>query len=223
LKNLLYFPAMKNILRTIFPAMLLMTFLSGSALAQTKVATVDLGKLFKNYYTTKLAQANLDDRKSQVEKDESGMVEDLKKGDTEYKALLVAANDQAMAPDERDKKKQAADAKLKQLQDSKAALDQYDRSAKANLADQFQRMRDKILAEIQTAVNTKAKAAGYALVLDSAAETVNATPMVVYNAGQTDLTDDVLKQLNAGAPIDLNSTNSIFSSPTPSMLSTNRL
>ena len=64
------------------------------------------------------------------------------------------------------------DAKLKQLQDSKAALDQYDRSAKANLADQFQRMRDKILAEIQTAVNTKAKAAGYLLVLDSAAGTV---------------------------------------------------
>ena len=46
---------MKNILRTILPAFLLMAFMGGSALAQTKIATVDLKKLFDNYYKTKLA------------------------------------------------------------------------------------------------------------------------------------------------------------------------
>jgi Skp family chaperone for outer membrane proteins len=47
---------MKIILRSIFPAVLLLTLLSGSALAQTKIATVDLGNTFTNYYKTKLAQ-----------------------------------------------------------------------------------------------------------------------------------------------------------------------
>ncbi|HXE43148.1 MAG TPA: OmpH family outer membrane protein [Candidatus Baltobacteraceae bacterium] len=204
------------------PAILLATFIGATAQAQTlKIATVDLGKVFTNYYKTKLAQGDLDNRKNQIFKDENSMLEDLKKGDTDYKALLASASDQALSQDERDKKKQAADAKLKQLQDSKAALDSYDRSAKQNLADQFQRMRDKLLIEIREIVNAKAKAGGYNLVIDSAAETVNATPVVIYNNSQADLTDDVIKQLNTGAPIDLNSP-AFAPMSAPSLLSTNR-
>src|SRR6185295_4201467 len=109
-------------------------------------------------------------RKTQIFKDENSMLEDLKKGDTDYKTLLASASDQALSSDERDRKKQAADAKLKQLQDSKAALDSYDRSAKQNLADQFQRMRNKLLVEIRAAVNAKAKIGGYNLVIDAASE-----------------------------------------------------
>jgi hypothetical protein len=52
-------------------------------------------------------------------------------------------------------------------------------------------------------VTTKAKAEGYSLVLDSAAETVNGTLTVVYSTGENDLTDAILAQLNAGAPIDM--------------------
>jgi hypothetical protein len=62
-------------------------------------------------------------------------------------------------------------------------------------------MRDNILSEIKAAVTSQAKAGGYAMVIDAAAETANATPAVVYSSGENDLTDAVLKQLNAGAPI----------------------
>lgn len=213
---------MKNVLRIILPAILLMAFSTAPALAQAKVATVDIAKVFKNYYKTKLAQSSIDDRQSQIEKDKAGMIDDLKKGDAEYKTLLSAANDQALSAEERDKKKVAADAKLKQLQESKAAFDQYQRTAGANLNDQFQRMRDKILTEIQAAVAAKAKGAGYGLVIDSSGQSANVTPIVVYNGGQADLTDDVLKQLNAAAPIDLSPTNAVLSAPTPSMITTNR-
>lgn len=213
---------MKNILKMTVPAVLLFSFMTAPALAQTKIATVDLSVLFKNYYKTKLAQSSLDDRKARIDKDESSMLDDLKKGDAEYKQLLAKANDQALSSDERDKSQKAADAKLKQLQDTKSALDQYDRTAKANLSDQYQRMRQKILDEIQSVVTEKAKAGGYTLVFDSAAETANATPAIVYNSGGADLTDVVLKQLNAGAPIDFNtSTNSALTAPAPSLLSTN--
>jgi outer membrane protein len=214
---------MKNILRILLPAMLLVAF---SVQAQTlKIATVDLGKVFTNFYKTKLAQADLDDRKNQIFKDENGMNEELIKGQTDWKALVAASADQSLSQDERDKKKQAADAKLKDLQDKQAALDQYIRINRQNLADQFQRMRDKLLAEIRETVNAKAKAGSYNLVIDSAAETVNATPVIVYNSGAPDLTEDVIKQLNVGAPIDLTKPVSI-PAPTPmsppSLLTTNR-
>jgi outer membrane protein len=194
---------MRNILRTIFPALLLMTFLSGSALAQTKIATVDLKKLFDNYYKTKLAQASIQERAAQLDRDDKSMKDDLKKGGDEYQQLLQQANDQALSAGERDRRKQSADDKLKQLQTDKATIDQYERQAQTTLGEQRQRMRENILTEIKAAVNTKAKAGGYSLVLDTAAETVNGTMTIVYTSGDNDLTGDILSQLNAGAPIDV--------------------
>ena len=210
---------MKNILRTIFPAFLLMTFLSGSALAQTKIATVSLKTLFDDYWKTKQAQAAIQDRVTQLAKDDASMKDDLKKASDEYQQLLQQANDQAISAEERDRRKKDADDKLKQLQDRQAALEQYERQAQATLSDQRTRMRAKILDEIEAAVSAKAKAAGYAIVLDTAAETVNATPAVIYSSTEVDLTDEVLKQLNAGAPID--TTPAPVGSMAPSLLNTN--
>ena len=194
---------MKNILRTILPAFILMAFMTGSALAQTKIATVDLRKLFDNYYKTKLAQAAIQERAAQLDKDDKSMKDDLKKGSDDYQKLLAQANDQALSADERDRRKQSADDKLKQLQVSKAAIDQFERQAQTTLGEQRQRMRDNILTEIKAAVATKAKAAGDTLVFDTAAETVNGTMAIVYTSGDNDITDVILSQLNAGAPIDL--------------------
>jgi outer membrane protein len=204
---------MKNMLRTILPVFLLMAFMGGSALAQTKIATVDLRKLFDNYYKTKLAQAQIQERAAGFDKDDKAMKDDLKKGSDAYQALQQQANDQALSADERDRRKQAAADKLKELQSNKAAIDQYERQAQTTLAEQRQRMRDKILIEIKAAVSAKAKADGDTLVFDTAAETVNGTMAIVYTNGDNDLTDAVLAQLNAGAPID--TTKPLTTSPPP--------
>ena len=66
--------------------------------------------------------------------------------------------------------------------------------------EQRKRMRDSIVEEIRTAVNGKAKSAGYALVLDTVAESANNTPIVLYSNNENDMTDAILAQLNAGAP-----------------------
>jgi outer membrane protein len=212
---------MKNIFRTILPAVLLMTFLSGSALAQTKIGTVDLRKLFDNYWKTKQAQAAIQRSAAQLDKDDKSMKDDLKKGGDDYQKLLAQANDQAVSADERSKRKLAADAKLKLLTDSKNTIDQFERQAQATLTDQRTRMRASVLTDIQAAVSAKAKAAGYTIVLDTAAETVNGTTAVIYSSGAEDMTDAVLSQLNIGAPIDISSPGSTMMSA-PSLMSTNR-
>jgi outer membrane protein len=220
---------MKNIFRAIFPAVLLLTLFGGSALAQTKVATVDLQKLFENYWKTKQASAAILDRSSQLGKDDNSMKDDLKKASDEYQRLLEQANDQAISADERDRRKQAAAEKLKQLEDRRTAIDQYERQAQATLNEQRQHMSDKIRADIQAAVNAKAKAGGYAIVLNTAAEgislgsaNISVPSPVIYSISEIDLTADVLKQLNAGAPIDLTTPNSApVVLPVPSLLNTN--
>ena len=206
-------------LRTTVLTISLLAFLSVPALAQTKIGTVDLRKLFDGFWKTKQAQTMLNDRKTQLDTDDKSMRDDLKKGGEEYQKLMEQANDQALSADQRDKRKQAAAEKLKQLQDSKAAIDQFERQAQVTLSEQGQRMRENILVEIKAAVTAKAKAAGYSLVIDAAAETANATTAVLYSSGENDMTDDVLKKLNEGAPIDV--TKPVASTAVPSLVGTN--
>jgi outer membrane protein len=195
---------MKN-LRMILPVVLLMTVLSGSAFAQTKIATVDLKKLFDGYWKTKQAQSVINDRRVQLQKDDKSMQDDLTKSAKEYQQLLDQASDPAISDDERSRRNQAAANKQKQLQSSKAAIDQFERTAQSQLAEQFQRMREGILTDLKAAVVSKAKTSGYDLVLDSAAETANGTTVLVYSSGANDITEAVLAQINAGAPIDVTS------------------
>jgi Skp family chaperone for outer membrane proteins len=190
-----------KLFRTTILTVSLLAFLSVPALAQTKIATVDLRKLFDGYWKTRQVQTVLNDRKAQLDNDDKSMRDDFKKGSDEYQKLLTQANDQAISADQRDKRKQAATDKLKQLQDSKTAIDQFERQAQITLSEQSQRMRDNILSEIKAAVAAQAKVAGYALVINAAAETADATTAVIYSNGENDLTDAVLKRLNAGAPI----------------------
>jgi len=209
-----------KLLRTTILTVSLLACLSVPALAQTKIATVDLHKLFDGYWKTKQVQTVLNDRKTQLDNDDKSMRDDYKKGSDEYQKLLAEANDQALSADQRDKRKQAAADKLKQLQDSKTAVEQYERQAQMTLSEQTQRMRDNILSEIKAAVAAQAKAAGYSLVIDAAGETANApTTAVVYSSGENDLTDAVLKRLNAGRT-DSTTTAPIVTPP-PSLLGTN--
>jgi outer membrane protein len=205
---------MKNIRHLILTAALLAAT-ALSATAQTKIATVDMKKLFNGYYKTKLAQTSLESRKTELRKEIKDMADGLDKAQTDYKKLLDQSSDPALSADERDKKKQASLDKAKEINSSKAAIEQFQRQAEAQLADQSQRMSGNLVSEIQKAVAEKAKAAGYSIVLNAAS-----VETVVYAGTDNDLTGPVLDQLNAGAPVDVSAPASA-SSPLPLNLSTN--
>jgi Skp family chaperone for outer membrane proteins len=166
--------------------------------APTKVANVNMKKIFDGYYKTKLAQTSLENRKAELRKEIKDMADGLEKAQNDYKQLLDESNDQAISSDERDKRKQAAADKAKEINNTKVALEQFQRQAEAQLSDQSQRMSGNLVTEIQKAVADKAKAGGYNLVLNAAT-----TEVVVYSDSQDDITDAVLAELNAGAPIDV--------------------
>jgi outer membrane protein len=195
---LLSYPSMKN-LRLLLSIVTALTVLTISAQAQsTKVATVDMKKLFNGYYKTKLAQTSLESRKTELRKEIKDMTDGLDKAQADYKNLLDQANDQAISADERDKRKQAAADKAKEVNTSRGAIEQFQRQAEAQLADQSQRMSANLVTEIQKAVSDKAKAGGYSMVLNAGANEV-----VVYSSSENDITAAVLAQLNTGAPIDV--------------------
>jgi outer membrane protein len=208
---MLSFALMKNLRLTLL-SVLLLAAMAFSASAQTKLATVDMKKIFNGYWKTKQATVALESRKAELRKEMKDMADSLEKAQSDYKQLLDQANDQAISADERDKRKQAASSKFKDISSTKTSLDQFQRQAEAQLADESQRMSGNLVTDIQKAVADKAKAGGYAIVLNAANP-----ESVVYVDPATDITDAVLSQLNAGAPIDLTKP----TGPSPFNISTN--
>jgi outer membrane protein len=213
---------MKFLRTTILTLSLLVPLCGMSALAQTRIGTVDMRKLFDGYWKTKQALAQLSAHKAELDQDDKNQREVLKKGSDEYQKLLEQANDQAISSEERDRRKQAVANKYKQLTEAKSALDAFERQAQVSLSEQQQRMRDKILVELKGVVATQARTAGYALVIDATVETAGAATAVVYNSGENDLTPAVLKQLNANAPISTLSATPVITSPSLLLSDTNK-
>jgi len=194
---------MKNVLRRIVPGLLLMSLLSSPAWAQGRIATIDLVKVLDKYWKREQAEAVLKERLADMEKEFKNMGTDFNKAKDEYQKDLAGANDQAVCQEERDKRKRAAEDKLKYLRDQEDTMRQYRAQATATLDEQGRRMRENILGEIRTLVNAKAKTAGYAMVVDTSADSAKGTPIVLFNTGENDITETILSQLNSTAPADV--------------------
>lgn len=173
---------------------------SASAHAQVKMGIVDLRKVFDGYYKTREADTKIKGEASELEKTAKGMLDDYRKSNEEYKGLVEAAGDSAISTDEKQKRRKAAEDKLLEIRNLEQQVQQYQRQSEATLLEKRKRMRDQILREIRETVVSKSKAAGYTFVMDVAADSVNQTPIVLYTNGENDLTEELLRQLNANAP-----------------------
>jgi len=172
--------------------------------AQTnRIGTIDLKKIFDGYWKTKQADAQLKELGSSMDKAHKSMVEDYQKASEAYKKLLESVNDKAVSAEEQEKRKKAAEGRLREAQQIENDIQTYDRSARTQLQEKQRVARDKILGEIRDAVNAKARGGGYSIIIDTAAETVNGTPVILFNNNENDITDEILNRLNTTAPISL--------------------
>ena len=187
-----------------FIAGLLLASLLTSFAAEQRIATIDLRKAFDKYWRTVQADANLKEQAADLEKERKAMTDDFQKRQDSYRKTLDAANDPALSATERDRRKKQAEDDLLNLRATEDRIRQFDNTSRTTLGEKQRRVRDQILSEIKEKVKVKAKSGNYTMVLDTAAESVNNTPFLLYNgATDNDLTDAVLGELNINAPKDL--------------------
>jgi Skp family chaperone for outer membrane proteins len=191
---------MKPILKRLMPCLLLAFAMVMPAMAQNKIATIDLRTVFDKYWKRQQAQTSLNERGASLDKELKGFMDDYKKLQEDYNKLVAAANDQGVTTEERDKRKAAAEAKLRDIEDSKRSIQTFEENARDQIDSQKKRMRESILADIRAAINAKAKAAGYTMVFDTAADSFNQTPILLYTNGENDITEAILAQLSVNAP-----------------------
>jgi outer membrane protein len=178
---------------------------STPALGDVKIAVVDLKKLFDNYYRRDQAEKQLKERAAEFDKTRGILMEEYKKANEDLKKLVESANDQAVSASERERRKGEAEKKSQDIRDQENSIRQFDNTSRQTLGEQMNRLRENVLKDIRAIIDEKSKVAGYQLVLDTAAQTVNQTPAILYTSlsgTDLDITDAVLKELNANAPKD---------------------
>jgi len=191
---------------SLFAAAFFLLASSSSSDAQTqKIAVVHLQKVFDGYWKTRQANLNLKERASELDNRRKEMIDDHKNANEDYKKLLGSANDKAVSLTEQDRRKANAEAKLREIREIEESIKQFDRSARAQIGEQQRNLRDKLVGEIREALGVMAKAQGFNGVFDSSAPLppapgVKTTPFLLFEDGLPNLTEALVKQMNASAP-----------------------
>ena len=192
---------MRILLKRLIPVLAL--FVGTSAFAQMRIATVDMNRVFTNYWKTAQAQGYIEKDKADAEKTDKEMIADFNKAKEDYQKLMDSVSDPAVSSEERDKRKRDAESKLRDLKQQDSDLAEFERGAQTRIAERIKRTTDNIYSDIKVVVSAKAKADNYTLVIDTSSRGVNGAPVIVYYVpGENDITDAVSKQLNVGAPVD---------------------
>ena len=182
--------------------LVLLTAAAAQAQSPSRVATVNLAVVFDKYYMTKESKVALQETDKEQKKELETMFDALKKLEATCRKMLEESNDQAVSGEERAKRKKAVEPKLKELKENETAFNDLKARNDADIKQKMARMMDKLVVDIKRVVESKAKAGGYTYVLDSSSRGSNQTEFILYNNGENDLTQIVLDQLNAAAPID---------------------
>jgi Skp family chaperone for outer membrane proteins len=171
-----------------------------SQVASVRIVTIDLTRVFNEYYKTRIASARLKDTVDSYRKEMDDMQERYKQQTAELDKLREEMEKTEYTQEVREQKKKAVEEKLADLKKTQDDITEYGRTHDQMLTQQRQRQRDTILSEIREAVNKHAKDAGYTLVLDKSVNPANGVPTVAYSLDSLDITDDIMKILNKNQP-----------------------
>ena len=174
--------------------------LTAGAQGTGRIVTIDLNKVFNDYYKTPIATAKLKDTVDSYKKEHDDMVANYKKQIDELNKLREEQDKTEYTPEVREQKRKAVSEKIAETQKLNRDIEEYDRSHQDILKEQTQRMRQTIVKEITDVIDKEARDQGYLLVIDKSGNTLNGVPSIVYAQDNTDITPDILKVLNKNQP-----------------------
>ena len=179
--------------------------LAASSWAQAplgRIVTVDLNRIFNEYYKTPVASGKLKETADSYTKEQEEMVAQYRKQVEELNKLREDSEKPEYTTEVRDQKKKAVQEKLAETQKSQRDIEEYSRSHRQVLEQQTARMRQGIIKEITEVIGKEARDAGYLYVLDKSGNTLNSVPAILFAQDSLDITDDILKILNKNKPAE---------------------
>jgi len=185
-------------LKTLKIAAAFVALQSVAAAQSIKIATVDMERLFNEFHRTNEVQKEINIERARIQKDNNVRLSDIRSIDDEMQSIRKQLESDIGA-----KKKQDLNSKAKELQQDgihkeRERTEFLERRQKA-LNQKMRKQMRAILVEIQQSVSEKAKADNYDYVFDKSATTSTQLPFVLHAKEMTDLTEELLNEINAAA------------------------
>jgi outer membrane protein len=170
--------------------------------ADLKVAVIDLGKTFDAFYKTKDASAKIDEKKAEYQKEIQDQVAEFEHMQDDAKKLNDDANDPTLSASARADKTNALTQKKQDLLNMQNKIQEMNTERTNEIKDELYRRHKEILDEITKVISDYSGPQGFDLVIDkSSASAASGVSIVLYNSSKlTDITDEIVKELNATAP-----------------------
>jgi Skp family chaperone for outer membrane proteins len=184
-------------MKKVFLSLLIAVFMvAGAALAEDRIAFVDIQEVFKGFYKTQLAQDQIRQQADDIKLEREEMGDAILALKEEVEALRTDARDETLSAEVRSSKRELLEEKLVNVQAKEREMAEFDKLRREQLEKQNARMTRTLFDEIHEAVILYAKAQGYASVIDRSAQSRMGTKVVLYTKVDVDITADLLAVLN---------------------------
>lgn len=164
------------------------------------VASVDLARVFREFWQTNQAQEKVDEQKAKVQAENQKRLDALKTIEEELLALKKKFEDPSL--NEKSKKEIAEQFQAKNqdgVAKDRERQDYLKRKEKV-LQEQFLGERKTILDNIQKEINKQAEEGKFDVVFDQSSVSATGTNIFLFTAKKFDITEQVIKKLNKDAP-----------------------
>lgn len=165
-----------------------------------KIMVVDMAKLYDSHYKTEEQNAKLrgDEQKAQEEldklnKDGNALVE-------QYKELVEQAQNPAATAEAKQKAEAAARQKLEDINRKRNEVESFRVNTTRSLQQRVQNFKTIMLEEISKLATDVAKKKGATLLIDKSGPSLIGVPTLIYTDAGYEITEDVLKEINATRP-----------------------
>ena len=185
-------------MKTLF-TLLSLCFAVSMAAAELRIAVVDLDRVFKEYYKSRIAEEFLTQQAEAARIYMGQMSTQLESLRAEARRLGTNALNPALTDQARKKAADDADAAMAKVKSKETEISLYANERRREFMRLQQEKRSEIVKDIQKEVKRRAAAGNYAFVLDSSGNTTSGLPAVLIYPGRNDISDEVIRELNRAA------------------------
>jgi outer membrane protein len=164
--------------------------------AQTKIGTVDMERVLKEYSKTKEAEAKLNEAKNAAKKEYDERAEAYKKALEEINKLNGQLDSPVLAADAKTSKAKERDEKIANIKNMEREMSEFRQTREQQLQQQMLRLRENLLKEITDVVMEQVKSKNMDLVFDKSGASLNRFSPILFSPGAMDFTADVVAALN---------------------------
>lgn len=190
---------MNTVRGVIAVAIVSVALLPALCMAQGKVAVVQMDKVVRAYPEAQKAEATLKTVRDEYEKELDKMEAKAKELQQAVEAAAAEADDKTASDAEREKRREVARQKWTAFQEYQQKLRKTRAENQRDLSDQEMRQFKRIIGKLRDIIAEYAAEKKIDLVVDTAGVGVQGGPIVLYANDKVDITDDIMKRVEASA------------------------